>query len=80
MLHKNIKLQETPDLAQYFIWFTQVMRHIVYFLFGVLFSLNTFAQAPSKMSFQAVNKNSSNQLLFMFEQFEHFKANLVFEN
>jgi hypothetical protein len=39
------------------------MRNIVYFLFGVLLSLNTFAQAPSKMSFQAVIRNASNQLV-----------------
>jgi hypothetical protein len=39
------------------------MRHILYFLFGVLLSLNSFAQAPSKMSFQAVIRNSSNQLV-----------------
>lgn len=39
------------------------MRHILYFLFSVLLSLNSFAQAPSKMSFQAVIRNSSNQLV-----------------
>lgn len=39
------------------------MRHFLYFLFGVLLSLNSFAQAPSKMSFQAVIRNSSNQLV-----------------
>ena len=39
------------------------MKHIVYFFFGFLLSLSTFAQAPSKMSFQAVIRNSSNQLV-----------------
>jgi hypothetical protein len=39
------------------------MRHILYFLVGVFLSLNSFAQAPSKMSFQAVIRNSSNQLV-----------------
>lgn len=39
------------------------MRHILFFLLGVLLSLNSFAQVPSKMSFQAVIRNSSNQLV-----------------